>query len=292
VCPLASAIAAGNCAVVVPPKSAAATSKILEDAVSQLDNDSYVAIPNVSVEEIQKFASSAFQGVVLPSASQAFVESWGVRIIRPHGGRSFAVVDRSCSNLKYAASRIAQAKFLYGGSSPFSPAFVLVNEWVKPEFMRELFAAISQYFPQDIAVSADEYANISEIQKRLTSGKANYGRVVMSGYSGNKRGDRQEVGPMILEAERTRGSELVSMTTNAPILPVFSVRSLDDAIDLGNTFSNGQSLALYTFSSPVGAAYLGQFVDSKSVFMNEIPLTLTGISYLSELLTSSWSRIP
>jgi aldehyde dehydrogenase (NAD+) len=292
VCPLASAIAAGNCAVVVPPKSAAATSKILEDAVSQLDNDSHVAIPDVSVEEIQKFASSAFQGVVLPSASQAFAESSGVRIIRPHGGRSFAVVDRSCSNLKYAASRIAQAKFLYGGSSPFSPAFVLVNEWVKPEFMRELFAAISQYFPQDIAVSADEYANISEIQKRLTGGKANYGRVVMSGYSGNKCGDGQGVGPMILEAERTRGSELVSMTTNAPILPVFSVRSLDDAIDLGNTFSNGQSLALYTFSSPVDAAYLGQFVDSKSVFMNEIPLTLTGISYLSELLTSSWSRIP
>src|SRR5579859_5746025 len=41
----------------------------------------------------------------------------------------------------------------------------------------------------------------------------------------------------------------------------------------------GQALAVYAFGAPADCAYIGQFVNARSVFINDIPLSLTGITY-------------
>jgi len=204
---------------------------MLRELVNHLDNDAYATIDFISTEHLETIAAEV-QSVVIQTPN---LELRSTKGFRPQVGRSFAVVDRSCQNVKAAVSQIANSKFLYGGTSAFAPSFVLVHEVVEAEFMRELFAATGQSF-DSISVSKDEYERITDIQNSLTGTKARYGRVVMSGNSretGQK--DVNEVSPVIIVGNRNQGTELCALTARSPVLPVFSVRSLDDAIDFGSS---------------------------------------------------------
>jgi len=44
-----------------------------------------------------------------------------------------------------------------------------------------------------------------------------------------------------------------------------------------NISLTASALALYAFAKPVDGSYLGQFTGATSVFINEIPSTLTGL---------------
>jgi len=218
---------------VVDRKRAPFTSQLLRELTAQLDNDAYTTIDFVSNEHLPALASEV-QCVVTQTPSTD-LDLGSTKSLRPQVGHSFTVVDRSCENVKAAASQIANAKFLSGGISAFAPSFVLVHEVVEAEFTRELFAATGQSF-DSISVSKEEYDRITDIQTRLTSSKTRYGRVVMSGNSrdsGDK--DVNKVGPVVIVGNRSQGAELCALTSKSPVLPVFSVRSLDDAIDYGSS---------------------------------------------------------
>ena len=62
------------------------------------------------------------------------------RILSSSGGRAIAVVDRT-ADIEFAAKSITTARFSFGGTSPYAPDLVLVNEFVKQEF----FEACSRY---------------------------------------------------------------------------------------------------------------------------------------------------
>lgn len=199
--------------------------------VNYLDNDAYASVEFISHEHLQTVAAKVQSTVI----QTPYLDLHSAKVLRPQVGHSFAVVDRSCQNIKGAASQIANGKFLHGGISAFAPSFVLVHEVVEEEFMRELFTATGQSFDA-LSVSKDEYDRITDIQNRLTSSKTRYGRVVMSGNS-RETGDKDinEVAPVVIVGNRNRGIELCALTPRSPILPIFSVRSLDDAIDFGSS---------------------------------------------------------
>ena len=207
-----------------------ATLQLLQEMVATLDNDAYALVQVPSTSDLQALTGLSVQCLIVQSPTHTFPETSETAVVRPFKGSSCAIIDRSCKNLKDAATRIAQAKYLYGSASPFAPTFVLVHEVVKSEFLRELLGAVSQYFPENISVSdKDEFARLSETQSQLTSSKAGYGRVVMSG---NGTGfDSQSVAPVVIEGDRRKGAELCKLVANAPVLPIFATRSLDDAID-------------------------------------------------------------
>ena len=73
--------------------------------------------------------------------------------------RTVAVVDRT-ANIEEAAKAIAKARFSFGGTSPYAPDLVLVNEYAKKEF----FEACSKY-------ATLSFAKESTIKK--TSGNQN-----------------------------------------------------------------------------------------------------------------------
>jgi aldehyde dehydrogenase (NAD+) len=199
--------------------------------ISSLDNDAYVLL---LTNDVQAVVASGVQCLIVQSSSYSLPENNETTVIRPSKGSGCAIVDRSTKDLKDAATRIAQAKFAYGGISPFAPEFVLVHEVVKSEFLRELFAAISQYFPDNIPVKdQEEFARLAYVQNQLTSSKTGYGRVIMSGNGSGS--DSQSVAPVVIEGDRRRGTELYRLVGNTPMLPIFSTRSLDDAINYSTT---------------------------------------------------------
>jgi aldehyde dehydrogenase (NAD+) len=56
------------------------------------------------------------------------------QIVSPAGERVVAIVDRT-ANLQEAAKALVTARFSFSGKSPYAPDIVLVNEFVKKNFL-------------------------------------------------------------------------------------------------------------------------------------------------------------
>lgn len=56
------------------------------------------------------------------------------QVVSPAQERVIAVVDRT-ANLQEAAEALVNARFSFGGRSPYAPDIVLVNEFVKKNFL-------------------------------------------------------------------------------------------------------------------------------------------------------------
>lgn len=68
------------------------------------------------------------------------------QLLSSNHARCVAVVDRS-ADVEAAAEAITTARFSFGGSSPYAPDLVLVNEFVKKRF----FEACSRYATSSFA---------------------------------------------------------------------------------------------------------------------------------------------
>lgn len=80
--------------------------------------------------------------------------------------RCVAVVDRS-ANIDDAARAITAARFSFGGTSPFAPDLVLVNEFVKKEFFEACTRYATLSFAKDSSVKRVGGDRNGETQKTI-----------------------------------------------------------------------------------------------------------------------------
>jgi hypothetical protein len=183
----------------------------------------------------------------------------------PSHSRAFAVVDRT-SDINIAARELVAARFAFGGSSPYAPDIVLVNEFVKQDFLQAV---------------VDESRKLSSAARIYgdAKGKPSSASRVSSSLETLKKADSslqtiiQESNAVVLELP-TRRAELLQVKTEAPILAVHAIKSLDDAIDFISTGDSAPALAAYHFGNPQVGKYLAQFVDARVSFVNHIPREL------------------
>jgi len=170
-------------------------------------------------------------------------------------------VDRT-ADLKLAARELVAARFAFGGSSPYAPDLVLVNEFVKQEFLQA----------------------VGEETRRLSDSKQQGEKVKAKGKVSEKiekfrKGDSkvevvlEEAGVVVLDLHARR-PEMLEVKTEGPVLAVHAVKSLDDAIDFVGSAEGGPALAAYHFGNPQVGKYLAQFVDARVSFVNHIPRDL------------------
>ena len=183
----------------------------------------------------------------------------------PSHSRAFAVVDRT-SDINTAARELVAARFAFGGSSPYAPDLVLVNEFVKQDFLQ---AVVDE--AHKLSSTARTYGDVK--------GKSNSASRVSSSLEALKKADSSlqtiinESNAVVLELP-TRRSELLQVKTEAPILAVHAIKSLDDAIDFISSTDSAPALAAYHFGNPQVGKYLAQFVDARVSFVNQIPREL------------------
>jgi hypothetical protein len=179
----------------------------------------------------------------------------------PSRSRVFAVVDRT-ADLKLAARELVAARFAFGGSSHYAPDLMLVNEFIKQEFLQ---------------IVGEETRRLSDGrqqgEKRKGSGK------VSEKIEKFKKGDSrvevvlEEAGVVVLDLHARR-PEMLEVKTEAPVLAVHAVKSLDDAIDFLGSAEGGPALAAYHFGNASVGKYLAQFVDARVSSVNHIPRDL------------------
>ncbi|KAM5384546.1 hypothetical protein ACJZ2D_001291 [Fusarium nematophilum] len=248
--PLCAAIAAGNCVIVVLQQTLRSLPKIITRLLQEALDDDVFDISTSDVEDMTDLRIRVVQGGDHGQATRSTLFSPSALLV-------VAVVDRT-SNYEEAARILVDSRMAFAGRSPYAPDLVLVNEFVKQDFLRAVLKYSMRYLT-DEKVAQDD-SNDSKSHQRGQGLKGV--RTIMSGSNGS-----------ILEVEdRTSLAELAKVNHRA--LRVHGVSSLDDAIEVANDLGGGDKLATYAFGDPETCKYLLQFVRADVGFANLVPTEL------------------
>jgi len=258
--PLVSAIAAGNTAMIKPsemtPYSAKVISKIVDACFDKKEVAVFEGEVDIATALLQLpfdhtfFTGSPAVGKAVMAASAKHLTSVTLEL----GGKSPVVVDSS-ADLKKSAGKIAWGKFSNNGQTCIAPDYVLVQEEVRDEFVKEMTLAVKRAYgdsAQAIKQNPDycRIVNIRHTQRirSLVDGALEHnGKIVLGG---DIDVEDRFVAPTLVVGKQ--GDEdflhckLMQEEIFGPVLPIVPYRSLDEAIARINAMS--KPLALYVYS--------------------------------------------
>ncbi|RYG43576.1 aldehyde dehydrogenase family protein [bacterium] len=173
----------------------------------------------------------------------------GKRLTLELGGKSPFVVDET-ADLKKTAEILAWAKYFNNGQTCIAPDYLLVHESVKTPLLNEIKAVVERMYGTDAAARAtsDSYARIVNQRhfqrvKGLIDDAARRGATVLMGGRTNESDNFIE--PTLIDGV-TDEMQIMQEEIFGPLLPVVSVKNLDDA--LAHINSREKPLALYIHS--------------------------------------------
>ena len=126
---LIPALAAGNCIVVQTSQSLLQAPRLVLPLIaSALDHDIFATTDAASDEDLNHPHIRVLQnGSASPRLANHLVSDPSARVV--------AIVERD-ADLDVAAQELVRARFSLRGRAPYAPDVVLVNEWVKKEFLQ------------------------------------------------------------------------------------------------------------------------------------------------------------
>jgi coniferyl-aldehyde dehydrogenase len=263
--PLATAIAAGNRAMIKPSEFTPATSAVMAAMLAELFPEEQVAVVTGQADIGAAFSALAFDhllftgstGVgraVMKAASQNLVP-----LTLELGGKSPVIIEQGYS-LERAARAIAFGKLANAGQTCIAPDYVLVHETDLESFLAAYVAAARQLYPGGFTPPA--YTSIINAQHRsrlmalLEDARGKGARIVELDAPAAQASQQQGlVAPTVVAPTVVLGAtddmRLMREEIFGPILPLLAYRTIDDAIDTVN--ARPRPLALYFFG-PKGPA--------------------------------------
>jgi aldehyde dehydrogenase (NAD+) len=266
--PLVGAIAAGNCAVLKPSEVTMNTSAVLAKRIPEYLDPEAIALVEGGVDETSALLEHRFDHVFYTGNGRVgrVVMEAAAKHLTPVtlelGGKSPCIVDHEV-DLKVAARRIAWGKFMNAGQTCIAPDYILVHEAREQELVRELGAAIREFFGDDPKQTPD-YARVvnrrhhERLTKLLGDGVAAVG--------GQADAADCYIAPTVLQGV-SESSPIMQEEIFGPILPVLPVRGIDQAIEFVRR--GEKPLALYVFSrDPALAQRVVESTSSGGVCVN------------------------
>lgn len=245
--PLVSAIAAGNCAVLVLPEDAPRTSRVLAEMLERLYPPEYVAVRRASVEGNTRLLDLGFDHIFFTGSPRVgrIVMAAAAKNLTPVtlelGGKSPCIVDRT-ADIPLAARRIVWGKCLNAGQTCVAPDYVLVQEPVREAFLRELRRQAEVLFPGGMLASGDYPQIVNRRHFDRLAGLLDGERVLLGGEADP---EGRKLALTVLDAP---GPERPVMKEEifGPILPVIPYGEIGEALDF--VLERPKPLALYLFT--------------------------------------------
>ena len=244
--PLIDALSAGNTAVIKPSAYAPYTSEVVRKIIKEAFNEEYVAVVTGGRKENQALLEEKFDHIFF-TGSQA-VGREVLRKASEHltpvtlelGGKSPCIVDKT-ANIALSARRIVFGKFLNCGQTCVAPDYILCEESVRHDLIKELKREIKrQYGVKPLEnpkygriVNEKHFARLSKLIEKSDLC-----------FGGKTDSESLKIEPSIINA--TWDDEIMKDEIFGPLLPVIGFTSLDDEIKRIN--SRPCPLALYIFS--------------------------------------------
>jgi aldehyde dehydrogenase (NAD+) len=250
--PAVGAIAAGNAVVLKPSEIAAASSRLMAELIPRyLDNDA-IAVVEGDGAVSQELIAQGLDRVMFTGGTEI-----GRKVYEgaaPHltpvtlelGGKSPVIVAAD-ADIDVAAKRIAWIKIMNAGQTCVAPDYVLADATIRDELVSKIGAAITKFRSKDDPsgmriVNQRQFDRLSGyISQAEADGKA---KVVVGGECD---ASSLRIQPTVVLDPDPEGP-LMTNEIFGPILPVLTVKSLDEAIRFVNARPKPLSAYLFTKS--------------------------------------------
>ncbi|MCV7221141.1 aldehyde dehydrogenase family protein [Mycolicibacterium elephantis] len=243
--PAIGAIAAGNTVVLKPSEVCPASSALMAELVPKyLDNDA-IAVVEGDGAVSQELIAQGFDHICFTGGTEIGRKVY--EAAAPHltpvtlelGGKSPVIVSAD-ADLDVAAKRIAWTKLINSGQICIAPDYVLADAKIRDQLVDKIRDAVTKFEsenPDGKRIVNERHFN------RLTSAlAATKGDVVVGGGSDPAK---LSIQPTVV-VDPDPAEPLMTDEIFGPILPVVTVKSLDDAIGFVN--SRPKPLAAYLFT--------------------------------------------
>jgi coniferyl-aldehyde dehydrogenase len=251
--PLATALAAGNRAMLKPSEMTPATTELLASMLAETFDEEQVAVVTGDAAVGKAFSSLPFDHLlftgsipvgrtIMRAASENLVP-----VTLELGGKSPVIIDDDYP-VRTAARRIAYGKCANGGQICTSPDYLLVPKDKTEDFVAAYRQEVDTLYPNigdnpdfTWVVNDRHFARLSGL---VDDAKAKGARVV---ELGTKQSSDSRLFPPMLLLDVTEEMEVMQEEIFGPILPVVTYDGLDDAIAYVN--ARPRPLALYFFGN-------------------------------------------
>jgi coniferyl-aldehyde dehydrogenase len=252
--PLATAIAAGNRAMIKPSEFTPVTSNLLAAMLADTFPEDQVAVVTGGAPVGAAFSALPFDHLLFTgstpvgrSVMRAASENL-VPVTLELGGKSPVIVQRGYS-LDYAAAGIAYGKLANAGQTCIAPDYLMVYENDVGPFVAAYDKAIAALYPNGPA--SDDYTSIvndrhyARLNELLDDARSKGARVVESGPKLSDANSRSRTLAPTIVLGATADMRIMQEEIFGPVLPILTYRQIDEAIAQIN--ARPRPLALYYF---------------------------------------------
>lgn len=279
-CPLVSAVAAGNTVVIKPSELTPEVSRWVGEVVASVFEVHEVAVVQGDVALAQQllalpfdhifFTGSSAVGKAVMKAAAEHLSSVTLEL----GGQSPVIVDES-ANLQRAAEFLMWGKLINAGQSCVAPDHVYVHRSVRARFVQACAQVVRERFGPDAQAqqSSQDLARIISLRHtdrldHLLRQAVSVGATVALG--GQVDREQRYVAPTLL-TDLPAHAEVLHEEIFGPLLPIIDFESLDEVIARIN--DQAKPLALYIWSSRADVVrHLVQNTSSGGVCVNHCML--------------------
>ncbi|XP_054826054.1 aldehyde dehydrogenase family 3 member B1-like [Eublepharis macularius] len=244
---LVGAIAAGNCVIVKPSNLCRCSEKLMAEVLpTYLDPETFAVVtggPEPTARLLENkfdfifFTGSTNVGKIVMTAATKHLTPLALEL----GGKNPCYVD-DCCNFQNAANRIVSTKFFNCGQTCLVADYVICTADTQDRLIPCLCQAIHCFYGPNPQESPDFARMINDEHFQRVRALLDCGRVVIGGETDEH--DRY-IAPTVL-ADVKEWEPVMQQEIFGPILPIFTVASLDEAIQYINC--RGRPLAVYAFS--------------------------------------------
>jgi aldehyde dehydrogenase (NAD+) len=246
-CPLISAVAAGNQVVLKPSELTPKISEIIAEIIGKVFDKNHVEVMEGGVEVAQKllserwdyifFTGSVAVGKIVAKAAAENLTPVTLEL----GGKNPCIIDET-ANLKLAAKRIVWGKFMNAGQTCIAPDYILIQKEMKSHFVKYLKAEITLAYGKD-PIESPDFARIVNTRnwQRLVE-MIDPEKVIFGGET-NK--DNCYIAPTLIE-ENTMDSLVMKDEIFGPILPILTYEKESEIDTILSKYE--KPLALYIFT--------------------------------------------
>ncbi|XP_055574831.1 aldehyde dehydrogenase family 3 member A2-like [Falco cherrug] len=246
--PLIGAIAAGNAVVVKPSEISENTAQLVADLLPQyLDRELYPVVTG-GVPETTELLTQRFDHILYTgnSAVGKIVMAAAAKHLTPVtlelGGKSPCYIDKDC-DLAVACRRITWGKYMNCGQTCIAPDYILCDPSIQSKVVENIKATLQEFYGEDVKSSPDYERIINKRHFRRVLG-------LLEGQKIAHGGEADEascfIAPTIL-TDVSPESKVMEEEIFGPVLPILTVRSVEEAIEFINR--REKPLALYVFSN-------------------------------------------
>ncbi|KIA83969.1 aldehyde dehydrogenase [Flavobacterium sp. AED] len=246
-CPLISAVAAGNQVVLKPSELTPKTSEIIAKIIERTFHNNHVEVIEGGVEVTQNLLSQRWDYIFFTGSvpvgkivAKAAAENL-TPVTLELGGKNPCIIDET-ANLKLAAKRIVWGKFINAGQTCIAPDYILIQKNMKSHFLEFMKEEITKAYSENPKLSPD-YARIINQKNWLRLVNMIEEEKII--FGGQTEIENCYISPTLID-ESNVDSLIMKEEIFGPLLPILSYENETEINAIISKYE--KPLALYVFT--------------------------------------------